>query len=331
MARYSHIVRPVTLTKIASKTLTSLKAGERLPWPQIATALDQVDRKSAWRQDGAASFTNWLEQLAGDSGMGVAILWRSLSALRFYEHLRKDFPKLALMPVESIQKGITPDHLELLSKLSRVMSRAEFKAQLRAVLDGTVSRTQLRDTWRAFRPALGGRTARGRGQEIPRANPNDPQQFQSLLEARLYQTLATVGPVWTGFPDPEVYRLILGAAPVRIPGASERVVFDAVCVIQDRKHDPVLIEGIEFTGRGPHWQRKMAFLESLVPYCDYFWLVVPEPPSDEEMAAVPADIGVLVADDHEIRPLRLAQRPPYDAAKREALLMGLLVGEYRHQ
>lgn len=317
---------PVTLTKSASETLTSLKAGERLSWPQVAAALDQVDRKAAWRQDGAASFTDWIQLLAKQSGLGVAILWRIVSAMRFYERLRKDYPELQLLPLDSIQKGVTPDHLELLSKLSRVMSRMEFKAQLQAVLDMTINRTQLRDTWRAFRPALGGRTARGREKEIPRANPNDPEQFQSLLEARLYQALATVGPAWTGFHDPEVYRLILGAAPVRIPGNNRRLVFDAVAVIQETKHEPVLVEGIEFTGRGPNWDRKMESVATMVPYCDHFWLVVAEPPSDEEVAAVHTDVGILVALDTEIRPLRIAQRPSYDAAKREALLKGLLVG-----
>lgn len=309
-------------------TLSRLRMGEHLRWPEIANLLDQVDRQAMWRQDGAASFTGWVRALSNRSGMGVAILWRSLSAMRFYERIRKDFPELDLAPVTAIQKGVTPDHLELLSKLSRVMSRAELMTQLRAVLDGTVNRAGLRDIWRAYRPVLKGRTARGRGQAIPTANPEDPEQWRSLVEAHIYQTLAAAGPTWTGFRYPDVYRLALNVAPISSRGTERAVVFDAVCVVRGKKNGPVLIEGMKFATRGPHWAYKMLALRMYRLYCDFFWLVVPEILYDNEIGLVPRSIGVLVASSKGVTVLRNAQPEPSDDTKRGALLKGLLVKEY---
>lgn len=308
--------------------LSRLRAGEHFRWPAIANLLDQVDRQAMWRHDGAASFTGWVRALSNQSGLGVAILWRSLSAMRFYESLRKDFRELDLPPITAIQKGVTPDHLELLSKLSRVMSRAELMAQLMAVLDGAVSRAELRDIWRAYRPVLKGRTARGRGQAIPTANPEDPEQLHSLVEARIYQTLAAADPVWTGFRDPDVYRLALNVAPISVRGTERTVVFDAVCVVRDKRYGPVLVEGMEFATRGPHWTHEMSTLRRYGLYCDFFWLVVPELLCDKEMGLVPRDLGVLVASGKSVTVLRKAQPGPSDDARRGALLKGLLVKEY---
>ena len=331
LARYTTRMNSGILTKAAFDALASLKAGERLPWPTVATVLNQVDRKAAWRQDGAASFTDWIQRFGAESGMGIAMLWRSLSALRFYEDLRRNFPELVSLPPESLGKAVTPDHLDLLAKLWRVMSPNEFRTQLEGVLSGKVNRTQLRDTWRAFRPALRGRTARGRGQDIPTANPEDPQQYEFLLEARLYQTLASAGPAWTGIHDPNHFQLILGAAPVRVGGVRERDGLDAVCVVQKKKRDPLLIEGIIFAGTGVYWHGKVESLASLAPYCDHLWLVVPEELSDAQIAAVPAYVGIIAAIENGVRTIRVAGRPPHDSAKREALLMGLIIGEIRDQ
>jgi len=315
--------------KAILKNLAELGKSVHLPWPTIGQLLDQVDRNDYWAMEGAKSFTEWLQQHAVRSGMGIAILWRILSATRFYRVLQKRYPELGLMPLDSIPSNVTPDHLEQLSKLSRVMSRAEFKAQLQQVLKGKISRTQLRNTWRAFRPVLDGRTARGRNQPVPRANPRDPEQFHSLIEARIYQAIARTGTAWTGIKKPALYRLLVQSGPYQISGSPRQHIFDAVAVMQETLKSGIQIHGLEFTSIRWHWHLKAKELEFYLPFCDYMWVAICETPSEKELAMLTPEIGILVARDNRVDTIRSAQHVAGDPAKREMMLRGVLARALR--
>jgi len=316
-------------TKAGLESLANIGRGGQIPWPTLGHMLDQAATTQYWATEGARSFTEWLQQFSKRSGMGVAMLWRILSAIRFYRIIQKNYPEMDLIPLDAASPRMTPDHLEMLSKLSRVMSHAEFKAQLRQVLDGAVTRTQLRDTWRAFRPVLVGRNARGRGQIAPMANPRDPEQFNSLVEARIYQAIAATGSAWTGIQKPILYRLLLQTGSAPIPESSERYIFDAIAVMQNKSQSTIQIHGLEFMSVSRFVGRKIEILKAWLPYCDYVWVATSESMPKEELDKLPMQIGILVACDNQVEILRSAQRIDGNTAKHEAMLRALLAQTLR--
>lgn len=315
--------------KITLESLATIERGSQIAWPTLGQMLDEVDANGYWAAEGTRSFTEWLQQFSKRSGMGVAILWRILSGARFYRILQKDYPELDLKPLNTVSSKVSPDHFELLSKLSRVMSRSEFKAQLGKVLNGTTTRAQLRDTWHAFRPVLAGRNARGRGQTAPKANPRDPVQFSNLVEARIYQAIAATGPGWTGIQKPSLYRLLLQTGPAQIPGSSERHIFDAIAMLQEKPQSAIQVHGVEFMSINRFANRKIEALKSWMPFCDYVWLATMDPLLKKEMDKLPAQLGILAAGSSHVDIVRSAERIDGDPVKQQAMLRALLAQTLR--
>lgn len=314
---------------ITLESLATIERGNRVAWPTLGQMLDEVDANGYWAAEGTRSFTEWLQRFSKRSGMGVAILWRILSGARFYQILQKDYPELDLKPLNTISSKVSPDHFELLSKLSRVMSRSEFKAQLGKVLDGTTTRARLRDTWHAFRPVLAGRNARGRGQTAPRANPRDPVQIINLTEARIYQAIAATGPGWTGIQKPALYRLLLQTGPAQIPGSSERYVFDAIAMLQEKPQSAIQVHGVEFMSINRIADRKLEALKASMAFYDYAWVATIEPLLKKEANKLPARLGILLAGSSRIDIVRSAERIDGDPVKQQAMLRALLAQTLR--
>ena len=288
-----------------AREIAALAQGERRSWAQIGHLLDRIEQTNYWRTE-AKSFTEWLKARSESMGLKESTLWRYLTAGRYYIKLREALTgrSVSCPPLGELSDKVSPENLELLSKLARVAPDDVLQRLAEQVISGGITRAELRTVWQAYRPALGGRTARGLGVPPPRVNLRNREQFESLTEAMVLTSLASGNPSWSGIQNPDLYELFMHVSPETDGAASRRYIFDAVAVIRDRKNDPLKIHGIEITG-GFHldWYRK---LEGMAPYFNFLWVAVPEQAAQLERLAVPDFVGILrVMSGHVI-----VERPP---------------------
>jgi hypothetical protein len=274
--------------------------------------LDRTDANGDWSRS-ASTFSDWMGAEAQKLGLGASNLWRYLASVRYYETLRRrlsgagfKIPRLLDLP-----SSVSPENLEILSKLERAMPAVNFNELASDVLAGQVTRAKLRDTWLAFRPALGGRTARGKGAQAPTIDPRDPDQHSSVLEALVYTALSNYGPSWTGAPNPAIYQLITNVVPEPNSQTESRTTLDLVAVIQEVKDGPILLHGVEIRGNNLV-ARVPRMLQAQSLYCHSMWLAVPKVSPELDALAIPAKFGLLVTANEKIQVVRKAEQRPND-------------------
>lgn len=296
--------------------LVALSRSEVRPWARVGQFLDEVERTGHW-QATAASFTEWLKVLGPDLNLKEASLWRCLTAARYYQALRQRRAARGLTspPLEELPTSVSPENLELLAKLARVVPEEELRPLEERVLAGRITRAELRKTWRAYRPALEGRTARGRGVPVPHLDPADPEQFKSRLEAQVAAAFMASAPHWLGHSI-HSHEWFLHVAPETVGHA--RIEFDLVAVVQDAPGRPFTFHVIEIKGGNPSPQLGR-LLEQQALYCDFLWVAAPDGNQSEEyLQALPDYVGLIALQGQGLRTIR--------AARHEAG-SGLLTGE----
>jgi hypothetical protein len=180
-------------------------------WGVSASALHRVEDSGEWRKMGFASFPLYLESVARESKRQPSSLWRERSSGRLYNELRKKldpsgkhFPGLSAPGVKA-----SPEPLEIVCKIARVAPIKLVEDLERRAMEGEVTRRELRDIWETYRPVLGRRTARGRGQETPRFDPKDWKMKRALTEANSLASIVQSGPAWLGVDGKAfLYRLV---------------------------------------------------------------------------------------------------------------------------
>ena len=236
-------------------SVTKAKARD---WTAIGRLLDHVEITGYWKEQ-AASYSDWLKLFASRLGLGEASLWRYLASARYYDNVKPMLISRGLQcpPIENLPRGVSPEKLELLSKLARAAPDDVLHEVASRVIKGCITRAEMRRTWEAYRPVLGGRTARGTGTEPPKADPSDPEQFDSIVEARVFTALAGSGPAWTGLTRPYLYKIFHAVGPEFDNHARQRFVFDAVVVTRNIKWALSEYHGIEILG--VHLLRQITF------------------------------------------------------------------------
>lgn len=303
--------------------LAAMQRGEPRSWSQIGQLLSLVDHTGYWRTD-AQSFTEWLTTHASRFGYTESTLWRYLGASRFYEQLRTRLAgdHIASPPLERLPDHVSPESLELLSKLTRAAPPDVVRRLAERVTTGTVTRSELRDTWQAFRPVLGGRTARGRGMLPPRFNPADRTQVHSQLEGLIVTHLTSGDTRWTGCATPDLYELFTDVRPDMTARPRVRVAFDAVAVVRAQRHTPLVLHGIEVVGA---LFERPALFEDRAPYCDALWLAVHKEIGHISSRTVPPYVGILRIHEGELVVERPATRGGTVGTKTGELAKGLLL------
>lgn len=313
------------------RALRHLARGKRLPWPQLACLLDSIDKSNYWA-NSAKSFTEWLKQNAESIGLKESTLWRYLVVGRYYRDLRRQFArvKLGYPPLEELPSHVSPEKLEILAKLARVAPKDVYEPIVDLVLKNKISREELRAKWRAFRPVLGGKTARGRGVLPPRINRRDQDQYHSLREAMMINAITSHGPGWLGDDRPVMYDVKMHVRP-DYQGSNKyrfRYEFDAVALVK-RKDAQLEIHGIEISGG---LFTRIQRLVEMAEHCDYFWVALHRQGQNiicNPKIRLPDYIGVISVDDGEIYVVHRAEPCKKDPTKSIALLKGLLVKESR--
>ena len=315
--------------KQIEKELISIEKGDGRTWGQIFLLLDSIDQSRYW-QKGANSFTGWIEMNAPALHTKPAMLWRILSAGRFIREVaeRVKMKGIEIPPFDVLPDSVSPENVELLSKLSRVMPDETFADFARKVFSGDVKRSELRGAWETYRPVLMGKTARGRGVVPPKLNISDAEQFRSLLEADTLSAFQAAGPGWTGIASPLIYKVFVHVDPegyVRSPITS---LFPAVVVVKP-PHKPIEYHGIRFASisRSPDSYKR------ILAYCDYLWIFNHKLQegrrikiaSNDLCSLLPDEIGILDISEGKVSVVRPAASVDGAGTMRGDIASALLV------
>lgn len=288
--------------------LKALADGKQRSWPQLATLLEEVERSEYWRER-AGSFTEWLEHFAQVISLKPATLWRVLSAGRFYASLRSDLAGngISAPPINALPAAVSPESLELLAKLRRVAPGDVTDEITARVLSGTITRADLRSTWQAYRPALDGRTARGRGVKAPKIDTKAGPHFNSLLEAEVFTGLKYGSKAWTGTSEPHTFQIYMNVKPEFLPDETRRFEFDAVVVVRCASNSALVLHGIDIRPQlTVYAEQAINFVQLASPFCDRLWTAVHEANHGFGWDAIPGYVGVMAAKSQTLRVLREA-------------------------
>ncbi|MEN3373960.1 hypothetical protein [Dechloromonas sp. ZS-1] len=315
---------------LASLHHAALLAGESRTWAQIGFVLHAGDEVGVWREQ-YPSFTDWLKKLSEALHLKEASLWRYLAAYRYYLELHANLRKRSIACPEPVDlpETVSPENLELLGKLSRVVPAEMLPDLAQRVLSGEVTRADLRQLWSVYRPALAGRTARGKGVSVPRVSPVNPVQYQSLLEAQVFATLSTSGVEWTGISKPAYFEFFMGVRPVFPEGEKKPFEFDAVIMVGQSRQVSPTFHGIEIRGT-PYFGKIEDFLLPRIPYCDYLWVATCGAGYGHRgEVTVPDYVGLLDVSDGRIEVKQYPRRLAESGTKTGDLAKGILLRSVR--
>lgn len=269
--------------------------GDSRTWAETGRLLGSVELHGMWREE-AGSFTEWLKQFAVRIGKKESSLWRYLTAGRYYIELRKQMlaRNIQCPTLQNLPDRISPENLELLSKLERAAPPDVIQDLSERVVAGVATRAELRDAWIIFRPILAGQTARGR-LTPPRFDPADLSQRHSLMEATIFRALSDKNETWLDHSQSDFYELFTHLA---LPLHNQRkrvIVFDAVVATGRKSNGQLIFHGIEVVGANV--QGISAEVEMLMKYCDFMWVATHEKFLDGLRASIPQGTGILVIND----------------------------------
>jgi hypothetical protein len=310
------------LDAIESQLLQHARS-EKRRWQEMAELLISVERDGLWRGH-TRSFTAWVDTIARRADLQSSVFWRYLKAGRIYLELtgKQDIDADAQVSAES---------LELADKIRRHAPKQVQEHVLEGALEGTLSRSELRQVWSTYRAGAGGLTARGR-------LPDDPEQRLEALSSReaAWQAeqrkpgnrtdvrrgellAACRDPSWVGAYDQ-------ARLETRVRGVSGRV--SGLLAVR-RKADAserVELHGLWTIAAAP----ELIDFEYAAPSgADFMWLAVHAELATRALERAPRMLGLLsLKRDRALQVLRPAQRRPVHAEGRLTLLSLLLQSAY---
>jgi hypothetical protein len=299
-------------------------------WASVASILDEVDESEHWRAS-ASSFSQFVRRVAYSMGLGEGSLWRYLTAYRYLEQLRATLVGRGIecQSVEDLSKIISPESVELFSKIARAAPDDVLERLARRLVSGQVTRAELRDSWVAFRPVVEGTSARGRGAAVPRITNPTKAQVSRQLHASVTNALIRSGGTWLGCALPTAFGVMADVRPFSKEPRKAAPEFDAVAMLQRDARQPVEVHGLEIFVVGPEdlpfaARRISESLEQREPYVDRLWLAQHHEQAFVGPSHVPEYVGLIVATDEGIDVQRPASETPSKALHAEALLRSVL-------
>lgn len=319
--------------KKIEQELLAIEKGEHRAWGMTSLLLFAIDKTGFW-QDNCDSFTNWLEKNASLFKVKPATLWRILTAGRFSNQVREQLANnnILVPHLEDMPCNISPENIEILAKLKRVVPKDIFLYFARRVFKGKAKRSELRSSWQTYRPILKGQTARGRGVPTPQLDNSNPAEHDSLLEAVALDALKSVGPNWSGHQYTTLYQMFLSVNPDDYPQPDtpyehirsvEKHLFAAIAVVKP-KYSEIEYHGFHYL------KRDSECLEvDMEQYCDFVWFIISaESLTNEHISWLqhksPSCTGLLEIKDGEVKILKRAERCKEDVALKEKLVSSLL-------
>lgn len=296
-------------------------------WGEVAAYMLAAERTGSWR-DTARTYTEWMQELCKQRGCSLASLWRFKTAGKLYNEQRQRMAQrgFPLPELSDIPKGVSAESLELLTKMVRVVPADVLDEVIEKAMQGTITKTKVQEIWNAYAPLLNGKTARGRGVEVPQITLD----MASRAEADVVLGLRRSKGAWLE-PTPEVFEVYVGADVGKNIMRRTRYVCDALILSQADKHSPVVVHGLEIRVFGPHVTIKPHTVTWLSETCDYGWVASPAQISDDDFERIPRQLGVLeVPATGAVKKLRDAECfVPAQQTPKELMAMDLLARSMR--
>jgi len=303
--------------------INAITSGESRTWGQISHLLLFVEISRYYCQKETTthsfrdfakpvprqSFTSWLKSFAENTGINESTLWRYLSAGRYYQQLAGldvlRHVSILSLPLNQISEDISPESLEILRKIARVAPTEHFISLVEKLLNGDVTRSDLRNVWEAYRPVLEGENIRGRGPRPKQVVPEEIKRREKYYEATVGNALLASDGKWIDRFDPRGYNVFFNIS-VNVPDISDSFEFSAVAAVRAENGD-VYLHGIEISKRLDLALAEQFFVGTLLS--DYMWLILREiNDEDLESKVIPKHIGILVVENNEIYVVRQAQK-----------------------
>jgi len=231
-----------------------------------------------------------------------------------------------------LPKHVSPEKLELLSKLGRVAPKDFIEKLIYDVLDNAITRDEIREQWRAFRPALEGKTARGRNVTAPAiSRVKNPSVYKNLDEALVINALKAYGAKWINDSKHIMYEVKFHFFSQHVKGAFLSPHLPAVVLYQQSLSDELEVHGIEMMSTYNRADDLFKRLNEPASYCDFLWLACHKniPYSKDFDDYYPKHVGILVIDGASISVKQPALPCVQDFKKANTLLKALLIKESR--
>jgi hypothetical protein len=309
--------------------LSLIEKGEDRTWGQLFITLDSVDKSGYWHCD-SNSFTEWLSRNDWMFPVKSQMLWRYLAAGRFVRQEREGLLVKGIVVPElaEMSDAVSPENIEILAKLKRVIPEEKFAGYAEKVFTGNIKRKELRNTWQTYRPALEGKTARGRGVTEPCIDQQNPFQKRMLFEALTLESFQAAGASWTMIDRPVFYHVYLHVTPDGLRTRPNGLrLFPAVALVKP-KDGLTQCHGLIM----PSLARPPEKYILLSKYCDYLWaveLLIPEfkkYTSPLGLSNLPDHVGILRLSDASVHVVKPAKHFAGSGTSRDELFAALLLG-----
>lgn len=169
--------------------LQELLERDKRNWTKTAQLLIEIERRELFFKR-AKSFSQYIRQLAEQFKIHESNFWRVKKAGEYYLKLNDT------TNIEVISDAkTTPEQVEILTKISTVAPPEVVKALEEKMINGETTRQELRDVWKAYRPAKEGKTERGRKPKSKSKTPPPNDSNDSNDSGDLFSQVSQVSPV----------------------------------------------------------------------------------------------------------------------------------------
>lgn len=289
-------------------SIESLSANDARPWTKIALITSQVETSGFW-EASHRSFTEWLVSFGQDIGLKDASIWRYYRAGKYYQKIQHTLSqnKITNPPLNELPPKISPENIEILGKLERVIPNDLFIKIAALVISEKITRNSLREMWINYRPALNGRTARGMGVPVPCIDLEDKAQYGRLMEAHVFTALSQDENTWLSTQKPHHFELLRGdVARLAMPESKDHYV-NAIAIVQMQADGPIEMHGIEIKPNNSP-AAKYANLKKVSPYFDFVWVAFQDYDPNVSAKTIPGKFGILQLQGQKITSVRAPSR-----------------------
>jgi hypothetical protein len=292
-------------------------------WGEAAAELIRVETSGEWK-NANPTFSLYISEIARAVNKARPTFWRLLVAGHTYNTLRTRFDPAGahLLPLERVRGNPSPESLELVSKIERVAPSEILTSVQRQVMEGRITRDELRRLWETYRPVLGGRTKRGRGVTAPRYDVRNPIMRVSLVESHFLALMTREGPSWLGIQGAAyLYRVIHISVNKHLRKLQPSVP-DAVVLLAEKEDSPLVLHGVE-VGSGFSLPQFLWRYKHHQTDVDYLWFAC-DKLSPNDIADIPKEIGLLTPGTNCLEVVRAAKHTRNGGTAEEYLLRMLL-------
>lgn len=301
--------------------LTSVEMGVKHSWATIASLLLQAEQSGFWQQD-FSSFAAWLSNTAKRLGLKNSMLWRYRRAALFYNQFYHEhiIPKGINIPDLEHLQDVSPDNLDLVEKISRVLPEDELVLLTKKVVTKEVGRRELLEKWQTLRVALEGRTARGKGVITPKLGSADFEKADIYIEDKVLTVLQNFGSKCLELEEPCSYSVMRSVSFKKL----KQLKVNALIVVRKFYSSDVELHGLSIVTSLISNNLKPKQLPN-EEFFDYTWLAFIESPPKEIIENLPENLGIIYIGERGYSLIRKATKSAKSGIQKISLLNDLLI------